>query len=66
LSCLEKVNARVSYVTTGQDVPEDIEIGQGTALAELIVGEPSTGTGMPDGGVSLPRRRRTSAPASWS
>lgn len=38
LSCLEKANARLSYVTTGQDVPDDIEPGHGRKLAERIVG----------------------------
>jgi flagellar biosynthesis protein FlhF len=38
LSCLQKASARLSYVTTGQDVPDDIEVGEGRALAELILG----------------------------
>lgn len=38
LSCLQKTTAKLSYVTTGQDVPEDIRIGEGRALAELILG----------------------------
>ena len=37
LACLQKVDARLSYVTTGQDVPSDIEVGEGSALAELIL-----------------------------
>ena len=37
LSCLSKVKARLSYVTVGQDVPEDIEVGRGRRIAELIV-----------------------------
>jgi flagellar biosynthesis protein FlhF len=37
LTCLQKVDARLSYVTTGQDVPSDIEVGEGSALAELIL-----------------------------
>ena len=40
LSCLEKADARLSYLTTGQDVPDDIEVGQGGSLARLILGEP--------------------------
>jgi len=40
LSCLEKADARLSYLTTGQDVPDDIEVGQGASLARLILGEP--------------------------
>ena len=38
LNCLEKAKAKLSYVTTGQDVPDDIEVGQGRKLAERIVG----------------------------
>jgi len=38
LTCLRKVNAKLSYVTTGQDVPSDIAVGEGSALAELILG----------------------------
>ena len=37
LSCLQQADARLSYVTTGQDVPEDIEVGQGRRLAALIL-----------------------------
>lgn len=36
ISCLEKANASLSYVTTGQDVPEDIRLGERKALARLI------------------------------
>jgi len=38
LNCLQKVKARLSYVTTGQDVPNDIEEGEGRSIAELILG----------------------------
>jgi len=37
LTCLRKVDARLSYVTTGQDVPSDIEVGEGAVLAEMIL-----------------------------
>ena len=37
LNCLQKANTQLSYVTTGQDVPDDIEVGQGKTLAELIL-----------------------------
>lgn len=37
LSCLEKANARLSYLTTGQDVPDDIEVGCGHHLVDLIL-----------------------------
>ncbi len=39
LSCLDKAKAKLSYVTTGQDVPDDIAVGEGKTLAELILGE---------------------------
>jgi flagellar biosynthesis protein FlhF len=38
LACLQKAGARLSYVTTGQDVPDDIHVGEGKALAKLILG----------------------------
>ncbi len=37
LTCLQRINARLSYVTTGQDVPSDIEVGEGAALAQMIL-----------------------------
>lgn len=37
LACLEKADAQLSYVTTGQGVPEDIEVGEGDSLAELVL-----------------------------
>ncbi len=66
LTCLEKAGARLSYVTTGQDVPDDIHIGDGKALAKLILGErprtPKTvSTGpdrQPEGRVGDPPRRK--------
>jgi flagellar biosynthesis GTPase FlhF len=33
------LNKSVSYITTGQDVPDDIEEGKGRRLAGLILGE---------------------------
>jgi flagellar biosynthesis GTPase FlhF len=33
------VNKSLSYITTGQDVPDDIEIGRGRNLARMILGE---------------------------
>jgi flagellar biosynthesis protein FlhF len=38
LNVVRKVNKSLSYVTTGQDVPDDIEIGRGRRLAQLILG----------------------------
>ncbi len=39
LGCLEKADTRLSYVTTGQDVPDDIEVGESGALAARILRE---------------------------
>jgi flagellar biosynthesis protein FlhF len=38
LNVARKVNKALSYVTTGQDVPDDIEVGRGNKLAQLILG----------------------------
>jgi flagellar biosynthesis protein FlhF len=38
LNVVRKVNKSLSYVTTGQDVPDDIEVGRGRRLAQLILG----------------------------
>jgi flagellar biosynthesis protein FlhF len=37
LNVVRKVNKALSYVTTGQDVPDDIEVGKGRRLAQLIL-----------------------------
>ncbi len=37
LEIIRHVNASLSYVTTGQDVPEDIEVGQARRLARWII-----------------------------
>lgn len=39
LACLDKASAQLSYVTTGQDVPDDIAVGEGKTLAKFILGE---------------------------
>lgn len=39
LNVVRKVNKSLSYVTTGQDVPDDIEDCKGKRLARLILGE---------------------------
>jgi flagellar biosynthesis protein FlhF len=39
LNVVRKVNKSLSYLTTGQDVPDDIEVGHGRRLARLILGE---------------------------
>jgi flagellar biosynthesis protein FlhF len=43
LTCLQKANARLSYITTGQDVPDDIEVGEGRLIADLILRENTEG-----------------------
>jgi flagellar biosynthesis protein FlhF len=39
LNVVRKVNKSLSYITTGQNVPDDIEVGQGRRLAQLILGK---------------------------
>jgi len=39
LNVVRKMNKSLSYLTTGQDVPDDIEVGQARRLAQLILGE---------------------------
>lgn len=43
LGVIAQVDARLSYTTTGQDVPDDIEVGSGRRLAQLILGSPRFG-----------------------
>ena len=38
LNVIRKINKSLSYITTGQDVPDDIEVGKGKRLAQLILG----------------------------
>ncbi|MFN4242048.1 MAG: flagellar biosynthesis protein FlhF [Tepidisphaerales bacterium] len=42
LNVARKLNKPISYITTGQDVPHDIEVFRGTRLAELILGRAET------------------------
>ena len=44
VNCLQKANAQLSYVTTGQDVPDDIEVPHKERLTSLILGD-GTATG---------------------
>ena len=48
LSVLNKLQVSLSYITTGQDVPEDIEVGNGRRMARLLLGLDSL-THQPDG-----------------
>jgi flagellar biosynthesis protein FlhF len=41
LNVVRKVNKELSYITTGQDVPDDIEVSGGKRLAQLILGKAS-------------------------
>jgi flagellar biosynthesis protein FlhF len=38
LNVIRKVNKSLSYITTGQDVPDDIEVGRASRLAQIILG----------------------------
>jgi len=38
LNVARKLNKNLSYITTGQDVPDHIEVGRGRRLAQLILG----------------------------
>lgn len=37
LNCLQRAEAKLSYVTTGQEVPDDIRVGRRSGLADLII-----------------------------
>jgi flagellar biosynthesis protein FlhF len=37
LNVVRQMNTALSYVTTGQDVPDDLEVSQGRRIADLIV-----------------------------
>lgn len=37
VNVIQKIHKPLSYVTTGQDVPDDIEVGKGRKLAEMIL-----------------------------
>lgn len=39
LNVIRKVNKALSYVTTGQNVPDDIEVGRGSRLAQMLLGK---------------------------
>jgi flagellar biosynthesis protein FlhF len=39
LNVVRKVDKRLSYLTTGQDVPNDIEESRGRRLAQMILGD---------------------------
>jgi flagellar biosynthesis protein FlhF len=43
LNVAKKVNKSLSYITTGQDVPDDIEVGRGKKLAQMILGADTRG-----------------------
>jgi len=35
---MKRLQASLSYITTGQDVPDDIEVGSGRRLSRLLLG----------------------------
>jgi len=37
LECLDRANLQLSYLTTGQNVPDDIQVGESKALARLVM-----------------------------
>ena len=43
LNVVRKVNKSLSYITTGQNVPNDIEVGKGRELARRILGNDALG-----------------------
>jgi flagellar biosynthesis protein FlhF len=45
LNIIRKTNKSLSYITTGQDVPKDIEVGGGRRLAQMILGSDDLGGG---------------------
>lgn len=53
LNVIRQVQHQISYLTTGQDVPDNIEIGEPEKIAELIVRPPQS--------ASAPSRRRRQA-----
>jgi flagellar biosynthesis protein FlhF len=48
LNVIRKLNLQLSYLTTGQDVPDDIEVGHRRRIAELVLDRPATGPGPTD------------------
>ncbi len=53
LNVVRRLNLRLSYLTTGQDVPDDIEVGHCRRIAELILGS-RTGQACPSGRAGSP------------
>ncbi len=51
LACLAKAEAKLSYLTMGQDVPDDITVGEGNMVAQMILN---------GGDVPLPKSDKTS------
>jgi len=48
LDAVRSVDSRLSYVTTGQDVPDDIAVGSAREVARLILGSTATLETQPD------------------
>ena len=49
LGVLQQVQQGLSYLTTGQDVPDDIEVFDGGRLASLIVKQTGSAPAVPNG-----------------
>ncbi|MDM8005664.1 MAG: flagellar biosynthesis protein FlhF [Phycisphaerae bacterium] len=45
LNVIRRLNLKLSYLTTGQDVPDDIEVGHCRRIAELILGRGDSSSG---------------------
>jgi flagellar biosynthesis protein FlhF len=56
LNVVRKVNKALSYVTTGQNVPDDIEVGRGSRLAQMLLGVGGGGNHGNGGGAALSGR----------
>ncbi len=51
LACLAKAKTKLSYLTTGQDVPDDITVGEGNLVARMILS--STDAPLPTAGTRI-------------
>jgi flagellar biosynthesis protein FlhF len=43
LNVIRRLNLQLSYLTTGQEVPDDLEVGHRRRIAELILGRAGAG-----------------------
>jgi len=54
LNIAHRLDVQLSYLTTGQDVPDDIEVGNRRRIAELVLDLPSAAVRGPDTAVPSP------------